>query len=203
VFGLTGPRDGTLAHWSDMLAVRPEAQGRRLGEALKHWQRAECRRMGVEVMYWTFDPFVARNAHLNLNLLGAGVHQFVPDMYGTETASPVHGPLGTDRFVASWSVRAEPVALPGDPTLIAGALVVAGPPGHGPTEGDALPDAPRVAVRIPTDYHHLLRHDLEGARVWRMAARRALSHYLTRGYRVTAFVPDRTADPTYLLTRSS
>ena len=203
VFGLTGPRDGTLAHWSDMLAVRPEAQGRRLGEALKHWQRAECRRMGVEVMYWTFDPFVARNAHLNLNLLGAGIHQFVPDMYGTETASPVHGPLGTDRFVASWSVRAEPVALPGDPTLIAGALVVAGPPGHGPTEGDALPDAPRVAVRIPTDYHHLLRHDLEGARVWRMAARRALSHYLTRGYRVTAFVPDRTADPTYLLTRSS
>ena len=203
VFGLTGPRDGTLAHWSDMLAVRPEAQGRRLGEALKHWQRAECRRMGVEVMYWTFDPFVARNAHLNLNLLGAGVHQFVPDMYGTETASPVHGPLGTDRFVASWSVRAEPVALPGDPTLIAGALVVAGPPGHGPTEGDALPDAPRVAVRIPTDYHHLLRHDLEGARVWRMAARRALSHSLTRGYRVTAFVPDRTADPTYLLTRSS
>ncbi len=203
VFGLTGPRDGALAHWSDMLAVRPEAQGRRLGEALKHWQRAECRARGVEVMYWTFDPFVARNAHLNLNLLGAGVHEFVPDMYGTQTGSRVHGALGTDRFVASWRVSTEPARLPDDPALLRGVPVVAGPPGSCPEPEEPLPGSDRVAVRIPTDYHHLLDHDLERARTWRTAARRAFLHYLSTGYRVTAFIPDRAADATYLLTRST
>jgi len=207
VFGLTGLRDGVLTHWSDMLAVRPEAQGQRLGEALKHWQRAECQRMGVQVMHWTFDPFVARNAHLNLNLLGAGVHQFVPDMYGVDTGSHIHGPLGTDRFVASWAVSSDPTVLPSDPAMVEGVPVVAGPSGSGSGSGsgaaDALPDLPRVAVRIPTDYHHLLDHDLDGARVWRMAARRAFSHYLSTGYRVSAFVPNRTSDATYLLTRST
>jgi predicted GNAT superfamily acetyltransferase len=202
VFGLTGPRDGALAHWSDMLAVRPEAQRRRLGEALKHWQRAECRAIGVAVMYWTFDPFVARNAHLNLNLLGAGVHEFVADMYGRNTGSRVHGTLGTDRFVASWAVRGELAPMPADPALLVGAPIAAGPPGECPAPHDALPEVERVAVRIPTDYHHLLEHDLERARPWRLAARRAFQHYLTNGYRVTAFVPDRTAGATYLLTRS-
>jgi predicted GNAT superfamily acetyltransferase len=202
VFGLTGPRDGALAHWSDMLAVRPEAQGRRLGEALKHWQRAECRALGVAVMYWTFDPFVARNAHLNLNLLGAGVHEFVPDMYGSQTGSRVHGALGTDRLVARWNVSTEPEPLPSDPALRSGVPVVAGPPGSCPTADETLPDAPCVAVRIPTDYHLLLDHDLERARSWRTAARRAFLHYLSTGYRVSAFIPDRAAEATYLLTRS-
>ena len=203
VFGLTGLRDGVLTHWSDMLAVRPEAQGQRLGEALKHWQRAECQRMGVQVMHWTFDPFVARNAHLNLNLLGAGVHQFVPDMYGVDTGSHIHGPLGTDRFVASLAVSSDPTVLPSDPALVEGVAVVAGPQGSCLSAEEALPEAERVAVRIPTDYHHLLDHDLAQARVWRLAARRAFLHYLSTGYRVSAFVPSRTSDATYLLTRST
>jgi len=110
VFGMTGVRNGRLVHWSDMLAVRLEAQGRHLGEALKQYQRDRCREGGVETIFWTFDPFVARNAHLNLNRLGAVVEEFVPDMYGTDTQSRVHGALGTDRFVVSWPVRATRVA---------------------------------------------------------------------------------------------
>ena len=55
VFGLTGMRDGMLVHWSDILAVRVEAQGRRLGEAMKLYQRDHCRALGVERMYWTLD----------------------------------------------------------------------------------------------------------------------------------------------------
>jgi predicted GNAT superfamily acetyltransferase len=100
VFGLTGVKNGSLVHWSDMLAVREDAQGRHIGRALKHYQRDRCRALGVETMYWTFDPFVARNARLNLSRLGARVDEFVQDMYGTNTNSPAHGPLGTDRFVA-------------------------------------------------------------------------------------------------------
>ena len=200
VFGMTGVRRERLVHWSDMLAVRPGAQGRHLGEALKQYQRACCRERGVATMHWTFDPLVARNAHLNLNRLGAAVDEFVPDMYGSGTNSPMHGVLGTDRFVASWPVSEEPAPMPSDRSLLADAPVVGGATGDSPSSSAPLPGAPAVAVRIPRDFQALLDGDLERARAWRASARRAFLHYLTRGYRVTAFVPDPEGDATYLLT---
>jgi predicted GNAT superfamily acetyltransferase len=199
IFGVTGVRDGKQVHWSDILAVRAEAQGRRLGEAMKRYQRDRCRAIGVEHMYWTFDPFVARNAHLNLNILGARVDEFVEDMYGTATNSPVHGTLGTDRFVALWPVRDEPVAMPSDPALLAGVPIAGGPAGIAPDATAALSDAPNVCVKIPHDLKSLLAGDVAAGRAWRASARRAFSHYLSRGYRVAAFVPGGGSDATYLL----
>jgi predicted GNAT superfamily acetyltransferase len=148
-------------------------------------------------MYWTFDPFVARNAYLNLTVLGARVDEFVPDMYGTATNSPVHGSLGTDRFVALWPVRDEPVPLPADPALAAHTRVVASRDGV----ARELPDAPAVGVRIPGDYAALLLGDLGVARTWRAAARAAFQHYLARGYHVSAFVSGQGGDATYILAR--
>ena len=63
VFGVTGLKDGALVHWSDMLAVLPQAQGAHLGERLKEYQRDRCRELGIATIYWTYDPLVARNAH--------------------------------------------------------------------------------------------------------------------------------------------
>jgi len=200
VFGLTGVRNGQLVHWSDMLAVRPEAQGRHLGEALKRWQRAHCRERDVVTIYWTFDPFVARNAHLNLNRLGARVEEFVPNMYGAFTNSHVHGALGTDRFIVSWPVDAEPASREPERALLAGVPVVAGAGGR--AAGAAFPAAPAVAIRIPRDYAALLAGDLDHAKAWRGAARDAFLHYLPLGYRVRAFVPDPAGDAAYLLTRA-
>jgi predicted GNAT superfamily acetyltransferase len=200
VFGLTGVRDGRLVHWSDMLAVRSEARGRHLGEALKRFQRDRCAELGIKVIYWTYDPLVSCNAHLNLNRLGARVEEFVPDMYGADTHSRVHA-LGTDRFVVAWLVGAEPNSS--QPT--------AGPAAGGPVMGSAssdppaldapLPDAPVVAVRIPPDYHALIDADFDKASKWRSSARRAFLHYLPLGYRVSAFVSG--ADAAYLLTRDT
>jgi predicted GNAT superfamily acetyltransferase len=150
-------------------------------------------------MYWTFDPFVARNAHLNLNVLGATVDGFVADMYGTATNSPVHGGLGTDRFIARWPVREDPRAMPSDPVLVVGVPVAGGAPGDAPGSDDPLPDEPRVVVRIPNDYAVLLAGDVERARAWRASARRAFQHYLHGGYRVWAFVPGDGGDAAYLL----
>src|SRR5687768_15021118 len=126
VFGLTGIRDGRLVHWSDMLAVRPEYQNHGIGQRLKQYQREAVRALGVELMHWTFDPLVARNAHLNLNRLGADASEYVVDMYGAHTGSALHA-TGTDRFIVSWAVaqparkraddagwRAAPVASDGD-----------------------------------------------------------------------------------------
>ncbi|HXY41698.1 MAG TPA: GNAT family N-acetyltransferase [Vicinamibacteria bacterium] len=180
VFGITGVHGGRLVHWSDLLAVRREHRGRGLGEALKRYQRERCRAIGVETMHWTFDPMAARNARLNLVRLGARVDEFVVDMYGTRTGSPLH-PLGTDRFVVNWPVRGEPVPLPSDPALLETVSTGA------------------VAVRVPRDLGALLAGDLEGARAWHAAARRALAHHLGRGWRVSAFVFPREGDPAYVL----
>ena len=199
VFGLTGIRDGTPFHWSDILAVRAEAQGRRLGEAMKQYQRDRCRAIGVEWMCWTFDPFVARNAHLNLNVLGATVDEFVPDMYGSATGSPLHGSLGTDRFVARWPVRGEPRPMRDSPELVHGVPVAGGSPADAPRADAPLPDSADVVVRIPDDYATLLAGDPVIAQAWRASARRAFLHYLHAGYRVTAFVPRRGRDAAYLL----
>ncbi len=161
VFGMTGIRDGRLAHWSDMLAVRAEARGSGLGERLKRYQRDLVRAIGVETMYWTFDPLQARNAHLNLNRLGARAAEYVPNMYGGDTGSPLHGALETDRFVAAWDL--------------------------GPTGGVAtVPDDSAAIVRVPVPRDvDALPYDERAA--WRARTRDAILSYFARGYGVVGF----------------
>src|SRR5205085_3600896 len=96
VFGLTGVRHGRLAHWSHMLAVLPEARDLGLGTRLKLYQRDLLLPLGVESVLWTFDPLEARNAHLNLNRLGAEVLEYVEDMYAGELGSELSKGIGTD-----------------------------------------------------------------------------------------------------------
>ncbi len=195
VFGITGVKDGKLVHWSDMLAVRPEAQGQHLGEKLKEHQRDECRKLGVATIHWTFDPLVARNAHLNLNRMGARVDEYVEAMYGEGTNSPLQGQMPTDRFVVTWAVDPAQVEPPLD-TIPSDTPLVVDASG---TE-HALPSAQNVAVRVPRDISALAADDLAAARRWRLATRRAFTHYLTRGYRVRGFVADPRGGA-YLLVR--
>jgi len=207
VFGLTGVRDGRLVHWSDMLAVREHARGKHLGERLKIYQRDVLRDIGVQTMFWTFDPLVARNAHFNLNRLGAGIADYVPNFYGANTGSILHGDLPTDRLVAEWELTAGTTAPARSANGTAGrsddvprtSIVDGGQPrGIVP-----LPDAPRVRVPIPRDIETVLSSDAAVALSWRLATRDAIMHYLARGYRVTAFHRgDERELPAYELTRS-
>ncbi len=100
VFGLTGIAEGRTVHWSHLLGVLDTARNLGVGRMLKEYQREELARRGIPEMRWTFDPLVAKNAHLNLNLLGARVVRFTPNMYGAN-ATPLHHGLPTDRFVVA------------------------------------------------------------------------------------------------------
>jgi len=207
VFGLTGIRDGQLVHWSDMLAVREEARGHHLGDRLKHYQRDVVRALGVTRMLWTFDPLVARNAHFNLNRLGVGIAEYVPNFYGANTGSILHGALPTDRFVADWELDTEAQPGrgasgqpdPGDPipvtTVVEGGQV---------RTVDPLPAAPRVRVPIPVDLEATLGRSADEALAWRLATRTAIMHYLAAGYRVSAFLRGTDRElPAYELSSSS
>src|SRR4051812_4500327 len=110
VYGLTGVEDGHVVHWSDMLAVRPEAQNLGLGRRLKEFQRDAMKEIGAGVIYWTYDPLVARNAHLNFNVFGVRVVEYVRDMYGSDTGSDLHRGIGTDRLVVGWPVPDDALA---------------------------------------------------------------------------------------------
>jgi chorismate synthase len=211
VFGLTGIRDGQLVHWSDMLAVREEARGHHLGERLKHFQRDLVRALGVTKMLWTFDPLVSRNAHFNLNRLGARIADYVPDFYGSNTGSILHGALPTDRFVAVWAI--DPPGATPSPSSV-GNGIRRQDSGDVPVTTvverdrartvDPLPDTHRVRVPIPFDIEALLGVSEEAALTWRLATRTAMMHYLARGYRVTAFHRGTDRElPSYELSTSS
>jgi len=192
VYGMTGVRHGVLAHWSDMLAVRAEARGARVGERLKQFQRDRCLAVGAHTMYWTFDPLVARNAHLNLMRLGARAAEYAVNLYGSDTGSPLHGALDTDRWIAAWDLR---VASPRVPTIHDDGVFVVRAASEGLLpETAAFPDAAVVRVAVPTD-HTELSHEQRVA--WRLATRAAFLHYLARGYTVEGFQRARDETPPF------
>lgn len=190
VFGMAGVIDGRPVHWSDMLAVRPEARGAHVGERLKRYQRVLARTAGAEAMYWTFDPLIARNAHLNLARLGARVVEYVPNMYGDDTGSPLHGGLPTDRLVARWNLAPDDGASgdgashvpapPARPAPVVNSIAADGTP----TGIATLPDDPLVRITVPHDFHDL-PPALRAA--WRVTVRDAFLACFRRGYQVTAF----------------
>ena len=192
----TSPQNTT---WSDMLAVRPASRGAGIGEQLKRCQRELARAAGVETMRWTFDPLVARNAHLNLVRLGAHVAEYVPNMYGGNTGSPLHGGVPTDRFIATWDlVGGESAAEHAPPT---DAPIVNAPDAHGTPMVGPLPDAPHVRIAIPRDVYALAS---EHRAPWRETTRRAFLSYLGRGYGIVGFHRgDTDQPPCYELARAN
>lgn len=207
VFGLTGVERGRIVHWSDMLAVRRDARNVGIGRRLKEEQRRAVLEIGGEVIYWTFDPLVARNAHLNVNRLGARVSEYVENMYGL-TDSVLHGLTPTDRLIVAWPTRDDeienrlfdvnwtvsspdcqqaPIATPEWIADVEGASI--------------LPHC--VRVEIPGDAENLLRSAPEEAARWRNSVRAAMQWGLTLGYTVNGFLLDHSRDRGfYLMTKS-
>jgi predicted GNAT superfamily acetyltransferase len=88
---------------SHMTGVLPEYRDRKIGRALKLFQREEALSREIRLIEWTFDPLETRNAHFNLNRLGAIVRTYIPNFYGI-TSSPLHRNLPTDRLLAEWQL---------------------------------------------------------------------------------------------------
>ena len=191
VFGLTGVHNGRSVHWSHMLGVLPEARDAGIGKRLKLYQRQLLLPLGIESVFWTFDPLEARNAHLNLNRLGAEVAEYVEEMYAGEMGSELAHGIGTDRLIVDWRIASPRVAriLAGereDSSRFHSAPVVNPNPGE---DGEAveLPDLPRVRIEVPATIQALKSESPEEARLWRAGTRHAFEAYLARGYRVAAF----------------
>ena len=120
---------GEKAFYSHMTAVRTEFQGTGIGARLKWAQRDRALELGVKLIKWTFEPVKARNAHFNLEKLGAIVTEYEENFYGTDysTAPDEKIGLASDRLFAEWHLESEKViklasgrafSEPGDPAAL-------------------------------------------------------------------------------------
>src|SRR5690349_15216800 len=201
VYGLTGVENGKIVHWSDMLAVRPEARNLGLGRRLKDFQRGILKQLGGVVIYWTYDPLVARNAHLNFNVFGVGVAEYVEDMYG-DTESPLHQGIGTDRFIVAWPVPDDEMSRRLDANHRAGTdtelreapiLNAENKTSSTGTLGDV------ARVEVPPDINAMQESDRQQAIAWRHSTRAAFRRALDAGLTVRGFVIDDCARAGYYL----
>jgi predicted GNAT superfamily acetyltransferase len=165
--------DGEAFWHSDMLAVRPRFRGTRVGQNLKWGQRDHALRKGVRRITWTFDPMQAGNAHLNLELLGATVAEYLSDFYGVTTSALHHG-LPTDRLLASWDLESPRVTA-----LARGERLPA-------TKGATL-------VPIPPSWNELVRQEPEHARAEQNRVRTELQSAFGRNLMIVGFEKARAA----------
>jgi len=184
--------------YSLIAGVDSRCAGRGVGMALKQAQRLWAVERGATQMSWTYDPLVRRNAHFNLNRLGARTVEYLPDFY-----PPMHDGLNrsdlTDRLAVVWDLL---LPTPGDGGVIGperrllapaddGEPVVGIPAGSG-DGGHPL------AVWIPADVEAMRRTDPALAMRWRLAVREAFQSAVEAGYH-----PRRiTTDGYYILNRT-
>jgi chorismate synthase len=200
LFGITGFREGRPTHWSDMLAVHPDARGRGVGQALKRFQRETLLRRGVDHVAWTFDPLESRNAWLNFARLGITVREYIPDCYGA-SSSPLHAGLSTDRLVADWRLSSARVRHRMEGGERGPVHVPEAPAVNDRDEVRTDLTAPQVRIVIPSDIQAVKAADPAAARQWRATTRAAFLAYLGRGYEATEVLRESADRSSYLLER--
>ncbi len=143
--------------------------GRSVGFALKQHQRVWALERGIDLIEWTFDPLVARNAYFNIAKLGAHAEEYLANFYG-EIADGVNNDDETDRVLVSWRLRSD--------EAIARAGGVSSQSAREP--GD-------VSVAIPADIEQVRRDDRPAARQWRRQVREELTRLLDGGGKIVGF----------------
>jgi len=136
--------------YSHVMAVAKDYQNKGVGARLKWAQRERALRDGRTLIKWTWDPMMARNAHFNLNRLGATVEMYIDNFYGVDYGADrpedERPGLPSDRLSATW--------------LIDSARV------HALAKGGAVPFEGKRAgiIAIPTDWNALVGRDVQRAR---------------------------------------
>jgi predicted GNAT superfamily acetyltransferase len=157
-------KNRTYLH-SHMMGVQARYRNLGIGRRLKLAQRDDALQRCIGLVEWTFDPLEIKNAHFNIERLGAVVSRFVLNQYGT-TSSPLHGGLPTDRCVAEWDLASDRVC----------GVVAGGPAPH----GEVL-----ARVSVPRDIAEIRRKDLARARAIQQGVSDAFIENLSRGLTVT------------------
>jgi predicted GNAT superfamily acetyltransferase len=147
VHHLAGVRgNNEIFGYSHVMAVAKDYQNKGVGARLKWAQRERALRDGRKLIKWTWDPMLARNAHFNLNRLGATVQTYLDDFYGVDYGADERLGLPSDRLSAAWEIDSARV--------------------HTLAKNTAAPFAGKrvTTISIPTDWNALVKRDAQRAR---------------------------------------
>jgi predicted GNAT superfamily acetyltransferase len=200
VFGFTGFKDGLLVHWSHMLAVREGLRNSGVGRQLKLYQREQLLKLGVEEVFWSYDPLVARNASLNFDRLGVSAVEYVLNMYGPGDDSELFRGLGTDRLIVVWGIAKEYVRAVLDGRMSFHGRPFASAPLVVSRRTESDPNSPpilragiiadKVRIEIPEDIHLIRDTSVTVAAEWREATRKAFQSLFANQFYVAGFYRD-------------
>ena len=160
-FGFLGRHEGEPSLHSHVTGILPGVRRTGLGRAMKLHQRAWAVEHGLTWVTWTFDPLVRRNAHFNIDVLGAHVHEYLVDFYGP-IDDAINAGDESDRLLVAWPVVDHRPDPPSTTTAT-------------------------VAVPTPEDIVVLRRTDEPAATAWRHRLRTELGGRLAAGGRVVGF----------------
>jgi predicted GNAT superfamily acetyltransferase len=164
---LVGIKDGIVYLHSHHTGVHQDYRDLGVGRMLKLFQREEALSRGIRLIQWTFDPLELRNAHFNLNRLGAISRQYKPNLYGI-TTSPLHRGLATDRLLAEWYLDS--------PHVIAAINGLSKP-----IEGETL------SIEMPADLEQWKQGDAERVKRVQDRVRVEFTECFSRGYAAVGF----------------
>jgi predicted GNAT superfamily acetyltransferase len=218
VYGLPGlyftPDGPRPKHCSHQLGVHPQHRDRGVGFALKRAQWQMVRRQGLDLISWTYDPLLSRNAYLNITRLGAVCNTYIRELYG-DLRDDMNRGLLTDRFRVDWWINTRRVnrrlgrkarlQLDLAHYLAAEAEIVnpsrygedgwPHPADHILNSGEERGKDAILLVEIPADFLSLKAASPELAREWRLHTRKIFENTFQNGYLVTDFVYLRGSQP--------
>ncbi|QGN32280.1 GNAT family N-acetyltransferase [Microlunatus sp. Gsoil 973] len=176
-YGFLGTDGKQTFHYSQAAVVAPGLQGHGLGRRLKQAQRAVALSWGTTVMRWAYDPLLIRNAHFNLDVLGARGVDFKPDLYDERD---------TDRIVVEWDLtggdprRTERADLPD--AGVWGEVIRPGITSTGFITNSSDIDGGRVLLALPSDIATLRRERPDRAAELAAIVRDRLTGLFADGY---------------------
>ncbi|MEH7503713.1 GNAT family N-acetyltransferase [Neobacillus drentensis] len=187
--------DGTTVYLcSHSMGIHPDYRKMGIGEKLKLKQREEALNMGYQLITWTYDPLETVNGYLNLSKLGGVCTQYIENCYG-EMPDILNAGLPSDRFLVEWTIAEETSMWREDsddiqevPILID---VEEDPQGF-PVPMAILLDSEKDAsanvlyVPVPNQFQIIKANNLQAALDWRLKTREVFTHYLSKGWTVTA-----------------
>lgn len=179
------PENGLHVH-SHMLAALPERRSRGVGLALKLAQRAQALGHGIDLVRWTFDPLLAKNAYFNIHKLGAICDRFHRDFYGDMSDSLNRGDR-SDRLVVRWDLGRDPGPREGFGSGVSEVLRREGEAAAPRPVRVGDPTGTGAAIGIPRDYPELRERDRSLATAWREAVAAAIEACLAEGMVAVGF----------------
>jgi predicted GNAT superfamily acetyltransferase len=160
--------DKHVIYHSHLAAVREDLRHNDIGYKMKLAQRQHAIAAGVPLIIWTFDPLQSRNAHLNINKLGAVIRRYEVNYYSEGLSTVFDSDVPSDRIFAEWWVSSPHVE-----SVLAG--------------NRPRVEAPAGSVPIPEDINSVRASSVEEHLKWRLRVREDFRGKLAGGLIVRGF----------------